>query len=213
MNLYSLHLFSTHYIFVILLIIALLFCAANLADFIIQKLHREFSTPQNLSLYENIFKTVPRLIAILVNLFFVVLTLFMNTHFVLQFDDNDLRLMPKGEYYYFVEATSNNHKTYTLEAKVEKINKKYYNVQNVYFNNGGYLYFTNSEPCTFTDKQNLISQDGKEWTIKLTSQKVKTPHGTEHTEFGISPIILYASTSCFTLNLLYYLATRRQKPI
>ena len=79
--------------------------------------------------------------------------LFSSPQFVIWCGSEDIRLMPEGTYCYYVYATNKKDKTYTLPAKIEKgfdldefgdgeyKYTEYYRVRNVYFKNGGYLYF------------------------------------------------------------------------
>ena len=101
----------------------------------------------------------------------VIVILFSNSYFVTLLGSKDLRTMPSGTYCYYVEATSEHDKTYTLPAKVEKINSNYYQVHNVYFKNGGYLYFEDSEYIKYKTTDYAHDQNGKSWDIKLTNKK------------------------------------------
>lgn len=97
--------------------------------------------------------------------------LFSNSHFVTMLGSRDIRTMPEGTYCYYVKATNEKGKTYTLPAKIEKINSTYYGIYNVYFKNGGYLYFEDSEYIKYSETLSTHDQSGKDWDIKLTTYK------------------------------------------
>lgn len=91
--------------------------------------------------------------------------------------NKDIRLMPKGTYCRYVYAELNN-KTYTLPAKITKYHTDIETgsfVKNVYFKNGGYLYFEDSCNLFLTKKSKEVVGEGidqqeREWSITVTNK-------------------------------------------
>ena len=111
---------------------------------------------------------------ILISLLCTFIILFSNNYFWALIGSKDLRTLPPGTYCYYVYTTNEKDKTYTLPANIEKINNEYYVVHNVYFKNGGYLYFEDCEHFKFTEKESVFDQNEKFWNLKLTN--IKTTH-------------------------------------
>ena len=88
----------------------------------------------------------------------------------------DLRLAPEGVHFYSViinREDSSSH--YTLPAKILKSEGLYY-VENVYFSNGGYLYFNSHEYTDFDETITDADQNGEFWEIKITNLKASPPN-------------------------------------
>lgn len=98
--------------------------------------------------------------------------LFSNNQFVILLGCKDIRVMPEGTYCYYVYATNENGKTYTLPAKIDKINRLQYFVDNIYFKNGGYLYFSDGDYIEYEDTFTSWDQNENDWEIKLTNKKI-----------------------------------------
>ncbi len=115
-------------------------------------------------------------VAILVHLFMVFVLLFGSRYFVVGIlNCNDIRAMPDGQYCYYVKATNEKNKTYTLPANIYKYDDRY-TVYNVYFNNDGYLYF--KESCSdmkYGETNYGYDQKDREWQIELTNTKAYHP--------------------------------------
>ncbi len=126
----------------------------------------------------------------------------------------DLRLAPEGVHFYSViinREGSSSH--YTLPAKILKSEGLYY-VENVYFSNGGYLYFNSYEYADFDETITDADQNGEFWEIKITNLKASPPNNmADHYEisfwrlfFVIVPsilIVIYALLLLFTKNKKY----------
>ncbi|MEE0968591.1 MAG: hypothetical protein U0M06_04385, partial [Clostridia bacterium] len=106
--------------------------------------------------------------------------------FVLIFSENqlvwlmdgktDLRIAPEGTYcYYVVAGRDEDSNEYTLPAKIQKSDGTYY-VENVYFSNGGYLYFNSYEYADFDETITDADQNGEFWEIKITNFKASPPN-------------------------------------
>lgn len=126
----------------------------------------------------------------------------------------DLRLAPEGTYcYYVIASKESSNKEYTLPAKVEKGTSDLYYVKNVYFPNGGYLYFdsgdyynfgkdydyNNSTQC-FNETMYYADQNGEFWNIILTGRK--TTHSSvyeQHTNFTLNIILTILFSGCLII--------------
>lgn len=127
------------------------------------------------------------------------INLFCSPCFIETIEYHDLNLEPKGgEYRYYVYAESETGKTYTLESKVNissyKTEETHYNsttgeyednistkrcyiIYNIYFSNGGYLYF--EEPLEFYDTDDIAcsyDQNGKKWKVTLSNNFVENSY-------------------------------------
>lgn len=143
-------------------------------------------------IYTEIFKKRARLAAIIVNVLLLIISLLANKHFLISLGSEDLRIMPKGNYCYYVYATNEKGKTYTLPAKIHKDGKLYY-VENVYFNNGGYLYFEDHyENYTFSETQRLTDQNDKDWEIKLTNIRSFRKNFNSSLTYGFDVFLFYS---------------------
>lgn len=114
---------------------------------------------------------------------------------------DDLRIAPEGTYCYYVKATGENGSTYTLPAKIEKIEKDFY-VHNIYFNNGGYLYFDSGDYVSFDDKVSNYDQNGKEWKIELTNNKTTHPMVKESNNTSILYVIEMVAQVVLAISVL-----------
>lgn len=91
------------------------------------------------------------------------------------FGSTDIRLFPEGTYCRYVYAEYNN-KTYTLPAEITKYRTDIETggfVRNVYFENGGYLFFDDSCNLLLTENYYDIVGDGidqqdREWSIRVS---------------------------------------------
>ena len=122
---------------------------------------------------------------------FLVFVLFVNnTQFLILTGNEEVDLMPPGRYCYYVKATDEKGRTYTLPAEIQKdgtnIKAGSY-VYEVYFKNGGYLYF--DDKCKLYSDENYIvygnstDQNEREWHIEVTDNKTTHPNVTETDTF------------------------------
>ena len=135
--------------------------------------------------------------------------------------------MPEGTYCYYVHATNEKGKTYTLPAKINKINEiyveednenvkkssyTYYYLNNIYFENGGYLYF-DSDYFEYSEEICATDQGGNEWKIQLTSQKAFHPKVNETKPFKPTKLIFpFIEIITITIaTILYVLNIKKQK--
>lgn len=126
----------------------------------------------------------------LVSLLISFIILFSNNQFVIMLGCDDIRVMPEGTYCYYVYATNEKGKTYTLPARINKIDRLQYYVENVYFKNGGYLYFPNGDFFEYDDTFNNYDQSDKEWEIELTNNKTFHEKVEETEPFKPTAVIL-----------------------
>lgn len=148
--------------------------------------------------------TAKKVILIIISFIFSVISVFSIPHFVTALGCEDLRAQPPGTHCYYVYATNEKNKTYTLAANIEKVNDNEYLVHNVYFKNGGYLYFEDCDYFEYSDKEYVIDQNGNSWDIKLTTYKASHQRVKETAKFEI-PYILYASALIYIINALLHL--------
>lgn len=141
-----------------------------------------------------------RINAILFCLIMSLLVLFSSRQFVILLGCKNIDVMPNGTYCYYVLATNDNDKTYTLPAKIEKEGPSCY-VQNVYFKNGGYLYFEEGE-LSQNSKTEIFScdtydQNGKDWKIELTENRTTHLKVDETNPFNLFKLIFTFCHSMF----------------
>lgn len=150
-----------------------------------------------------------RLSTVLICVISCFIIIFSHNNFLAFIGSEDIRMMPSGTYCYYVEATNEKDQTYTLPANIEKINQDYFVVHNVYFKNGGYLYFEDCENFKFKEKEHVIDQNENFWDLKLTNirtthEKVKETKTYKFTDFigAIVSIvaILFSGTMYFISN-------------
>lgn len=187
MNVYNLYDFASETLFSVPCVLISLCYLPQLKKFFKNiKLENNFSFLSDIFFKDSSF-LIKKIFAIVLHLFFVFILLFNSTYFVVNIlGCEDIRAMPKGEYCYYVKATNEKGKTYTLPAKIIKTTDEYsdyvgdeerirrktvYCVENVYFENGGYLYFESYETFNFHEVQTYYDQDEREWEIKLTNKK------------------------------------------
>lgn len=114
-------------------------------------------------------------LAILFSLLFCVLSLSNSSFFAVKIaDSKDIRVYPDGTYCYYVEATNENGKTYTLPACVYKTDGEYA-IGNVYFSNGGYLDFRSTYSREFGETIGDYDRQDRYWELKLTNLKASHP--------------------------------------
>lgn len=107
------------------------------------------------------------------------------------FDTDDIRLLPDGEYCYYVRAENEKGKTYRLKAEIQKENDEYC-VERLFFSNGGYIYL-NSDYEPYGEKIRTTDEDHKEWEVKITSRKTRHKKVDEpEREFSISDVSFIA---------------------
>lgn len=102
----------------------------------------------------------------------------------------DLRLAPNGTYCYYVVASREyTSKEYTLPARIEKTDGNYV-ITNVYFPNGGYLYFDSPDYTEVEEKNMYGDQDGDGWEIKLNNNQTSHPKVYTNYSVGYVDIII-----------------------
>lgn len=149
------------------------------AFFIVFELLICFLKKENTTIFEFITcwiknRTIKVIFAFFIFLIFSLSVLGSNPQTYILLGSKDIRFMPEGTYCYYVYATNENNKTYTLPANIKKYNENFYTVNNVYFNNGGYLYFGDSDYFEYSETAYEIDQNENFWDIELTN--IKTVH-------------------------------------
>jgi hypothetical protein len=114
-----------------------------------------------------------KILAIWFHIFLSFIALLSSTFFtVCVLNVNDPELFPDGNYCYYVEATNEKGKTYTLPAHIIKYEGEF-SVRKVFFKNGGYLYFDDYcyDYVNFDQTFFAFDQDERSWDIKFTTKK------------------------------------------
>lgn len=177
-----------------------------------------FSKNRKKQFYESVYY----LVNIGANKIALIVVLLLCT-FVLIFTENqlvwlmdgktDLRLAPEGVHFYSViinREDSSSH--YTLPAKILKSEGLYY-VENVYFSNGGYLYFNSHEYTDFDETITDADQNGEFWEIKITNLKASPPNNmADYYELSFWRLFFAIVPSCLMLlNALFLVFTKNPK--
>ena len=162
---YDIHNFVNSFLFIGIAILSSFACIGYIFEFfarIKDRMAPDFFSESLLPMltHDKLSLQSSKIIAIVIHLFLIFTLLFGSNYFVIKnFDCDDLRLMPDGTYCYYVKATNEKGKTYTLPANIQKTEGSY-SVYNVYFDNGGYLYFRGTcEDFEFEDSSDCEDQD------------------------------------------------------
>lgn len=178
--------------------------------FIVKRLKSSEEDPRSEKYGLEIFFGKSKVRTIIVSLICVFIILFSNKYFVKSLGCNDIRIMSDGIYCYYVLATNENNDTYTLPAKIEKSHETYgdetdertriyYTIHNVYFDNGGYLYFDSPDYFSYGSYTTEYDQNGNEWKIELTNNKTVHHSVEENVDMGIGWIVFSVLSSLAVL--------------
>lgn len=127
---------------------------------------------------------------------------------------NNLKLKPEGTYCFYVEATRNDGKTYTLPAQVRveketdevKEGKRrtytHYYIERVFFSNGGYL---NTEYTDYVDiNDSTYHYDGEsDWNLVLLNEHAYSPNVKE-TNNATWLDITFLSIETISISIILY---------
>ncbi len=171
MNLCELYLFFSAPLWIVFWGIYLLGTLIDLFSLMKKREEQYFLDAISLSLDSSKTKSI---CVSIVSIIMCLMVFFGSRQIVIKLGCDDIQVMPKGTYCYYVYATNEKDKTYTLPANIEKVNDDEYLVHNVYFKNGGFLYFEDCDYFDYGDKEYTIDQNGNGWYIELT------PHKTFH---------------------------------
>lgn len=124
----------------------------------------------------------------------------------------DLCTAPEGTYcYYVIARRDDSSKQYTLPAKINKLEGDYF-VENIYFSNGGYLYFNSYEYSEYGETIRNADQDGDFWKIKLTNRK--TYHSSVTESYSVNfwrMFLLIVSNALIMLYAIILLFSKNNK--
>lgn len=168
---------------------------------------------------------------ITVSLCMAFVILFSNRYFAIKLGCDDIRVMPEGEYCYYVLATNEKGKTYTLPAKILKRYTEYqdengteiqsnYYVEEVRFKNGGYLYFDDTCELYYNKKTNVfgnkaLDQNERYWHIEFTGRKTHNKNIKETEVFKEELILPFAAATVIIINMILDIAfnvKKRKRP-
>lgn len=100
---------------------------------------------------------------------------------------NNLNIEPDGTYCFYVAATKNGEKTYTLPAQIrveeehEEVDERtekiyrYYFIERVYFSNGGYLDTEDLDAVKIDEPAIFYDNSDNEWELILLNKHAYTP--------------------------------------
>lgn len=100
---------------------------------------------------------------------------------------NNLKIKPEGTYCFYVEATRNGEKTYTLPARVrvEEYREdederrvrvyRYYYIERIYFSNGGFLDTEDLDAVSINKPTVFYDDNDNEWKLILLNEHSYTP--------------------------------------
>lgn len=160
--------------------------------------------------FSKLSKNARKIIAISFHLIMMAILIFSSSYIMVNIcGSKDIRIMPEGTYCYYVKATNEKGKTYTLPAKIYKYDRKTYAVENVYFKNGGYLYFGSCDNLEYNDVVYCDDQNDKSWDIELTNYKTthkKVDETIPKLKFDDILRIIMASLHCLliVLHIVYW---------
>lgn len=117
--------------------------------------------------------------------FVFILAILLSTKYVYVavLDSDDIRLMPDGEYCYYVRAENENGKRYKLKAQITKEGDEYM-VDRLFFSNGGYIWI-NSDSFRYGEKGSGTDEDHEEWEVKIINDRARH-RKVDNPEFEIS---------------------------
>ena len=169
------------------------------------------------------FKNKKLIIFIFIAIYIVcmLIMVFSNRSIIHFLGCTDIRTLDYGEYAYCVYATSEKGKTQKMLAKIcvdyddkDDDTSQMIWIENIYFNNGGYLYFEDSDVFCPYSKENpsyIINKDqnGKYWEIELTNQKVYTTKFDDWPLYDRKEIIWFVTgvvilSIVMSINIYYY---------
>lgn len=161
---------------------------------------------------------IHKIIVIILCLFCFIIMIFSNNTLLWFLDgQEDIRLAPEGTYCYYAKASREfSEDEYTLPAKVKKAEVNLYHVKNIYFPNGGFLYFDVDESAewynfedeynydeksnSFNEEMYYMDQNGEHWNITLTNIKANNSSVYENNE--VSFLNLFAPAWFLSLPIL-----------
>lgn len=149
--------------------------------------------------------------AIIISIICIFITLFSSNNFIILLGCEDIRIMPEGTYCYYVYATNEKNNTYTLPANIQKTDGKYF-VHNVYFNNGGYLYFSDGDFFDFDEDVAYFDQNNNEWSINLTANKTSHSKVKEKNPLQIGWLLaVFVFVISLTVSCIFYIISIDRK--
>lgn len=127
---------------------------------------------------------------------------------------HNLELKPEGDYCFYVEATRNGSKTYTLPARVsvqkeyeedhdgKSRSRKVYYIEKVFFSNGGWLDTWDTDPVAIGDSTLFLDEED-EWDLVLLNEHAYSPYVNETNNAGFLDIAIVLLEALCVGFLLY----------
>ena len=133
---------------------------------------------------------------------------------------NNLELKPEGTYCFYVEATRDGGKTYTLPAQI-RIEKEtdevaegktrtytYYHIEKVFFSNGGYLDTVDTDPVEI-NKSTYYYDGENDWSLVLLNEHAYSPN-VEETNNATWPELLFLIFESACIGILLYSLLKKE---
>jgi len=123
----------------------------------------------------------------------------------------DIKRKPLGEHcYYVVVQEHKSTKSYTIPGKIEK-SEDGYHIVNVYWPNGGYLYFEDMPLCEVDKECSAFDQNGRDWDLKLTNNKAEHADVQDADAFTASGIFWFVFWIVLPAGLLLICVFKKEK--
>lgn len=136
---------------------------------------------------------------------------------------NNIRIKPVGTYCFYVEATRNGSKTYTLPAqiRIEEYDEdedegrvrvyRYYYIERVYFSNGGYLDTDYLDDVDINKPAVFYDDDNNEWELVLLNEHAYTPEVKETNNASWLPMA-FLFIEVVSIIIVLYALSKSKKP-
>ena len=135
---------------------------------------------------------------------------------------NNLRIKPEGTYCFYVEATRNGDKTYTLPARIrieedrededERRIYRYYYIERVYFSNGGFLDTEDLDAVSINKPTVFYDDNENKWEFVLLNEHSYTPEIKETNNASWISITILCIQIASSIIVLYALS-KSKKPV
>ena len=125
---------------------------------------------------------------------------------------HDLRLKPEGVYCFYVEATNNTGKIYTLPAQIrvsmdysdDETQMQYY-VEKIFFSSGGFVETEDGEPAHLNKLTHHYDGEGNDWDFVLLNKHAYSPYVTETSTYNLTNILSTSIISFLMVFLIFVL--------
>ncbi len=135
---------------------------------------------------------------------------------------NNLKIKPEGTYCFYVEATRNGDKTYTLPARIriEEYREdederrvrvyRYYYIERVYFSNGGFLDTEYLDDVSINKPIVFCDDNDNKWELVLLNEHAYTPEVKETNNASWISITILCIQTVSLIIVLYALSKSKK---